>query len=369
MQNINSNTGRVLRARGLAGQWAALAIGFSAAAWSGEALARTGQPLAYVTSFASNSISVIDTGNNTVVGTIPVGNGPEGIAVAPDGKHVYVAISTDNDLSVIDTTTDKVVKRIAVTGGAFLAAVTPDGKHAYVTGQSSVSVIDTTSQNVVATVPVAGASLGLYGIAVTPNGKRVYVTSDAGISVIDTTSNKVVATIPNTGENAGFSSVAIAIAPDGKHAYATNTGVAHVGCFISIIDTITNTMTFGTTLVVDNATNVAPSIAITPNGKDFYVPVAHPQGNNIEIFATETATNTVVKDISLSYPRVGSGYVAITPDGKRAYVAVAPYTADPSTLLVIDTGNELDHRHALVTCRNLWHSHHSAPAGRPVPLL
>jgi len=51
MQIINSNEGRALRARGLAAQWAVLAIGFWASTWSGEALAWTGQPLAYVHQF------------------------------------------------------------------------------------------------------------------------------------------------------------------------------------------------------------------------------------------------------------------------------------------------------------------------------
>ena len=54
-------------------------------AWPGEALAWTGQPLAYVTSNAG--ISVIDTGDNEVVDTIPPFVSP--VAVAPDGKHLY----------------------------------------------------------------------------------------------------------------------------------------------------------------------------------------------------------------------------------------------------------------------------------------
>ena len=50
--------------------WGMLAMGLGVMAWPGEALAWTGQPLAYVTS--SNGISVIDTGDNKVVDTIPV---------------------------------------------------------------------------------------------------------------------------------------------------------------------------------------------------------------------------------------------------------------------------------------------------------
>jgi hypothetical protein len=51
--------------------------------WPGEALAWTGQPLAYVKT--SGGISVIDTGDNKVVDTIA--SSLSSLAVAPDGKR------------------------------------------------------------------------------------------------------------------------------------------------------------------------------------------------------------------------------------------------------------------------------------------
>jgi YVTN family beta-propeller protein len=43
---------------------------------------RPQQPLAYVTNLADNTVSVIDTANNKVVATIPVGAGPFAVAFA-----------------------------------------------------------------------------------------------------------------------------------------------------------------------------------------------------------------------------------------------------------------------------------------------
>lgn len=39
---------------------------------------------------SANSVSVIDTVNNTVTATIPVGSSPYGVAALPDGSRVYM---------------------------------------------------------------------------------------------------------------------------------------------------------------------------------------------------------------------------------------------------------------------------------------
>jgi YVTN family beta-propeller protein len=66
---------------------------------------------AYVTNaaFSIGSVSVIDTAVNSVGDTIPVGTAPFGVAVTPDGKHAYVANLEDNTVSVIATATNTVV--------------------------------------------------------------------------------------------------------------------------------------------------------------------------------------------------------------------------------------------------------------------
>src|SRR5689334_17725437 len=60
-------------------------------------------PFAYITNASSNTVSVIDTATNLVIATIPVGVGPGGVAVHPDGSRVYVTHGASNTLSVIDT--------------------------------------------------------------------------------------------------------------------------------------------------------------------------------------------------------------------------------------------------------------------------
>jgi len=43
---------------------------------------------AYVTNWYDDTVSVIDTSSNTVLTIIPVGDGPSGVAVAPDGDSI-----------------------------------------------------------------------------------------------------------------------------------------------------------------------------------------------------------------------------------------------------------------------------------------
>jgi YVTN family beta-propeller protein len=67
-----------------------------------------------VTDNGTNTVSVIDTATNSVVGTIAVGSRPSGIAITPDGTKVYVVNAGDNTVSVIDTATNTVIAVLPV---------------------------------------------------------------------------------------------------------------------------------------------------------------------------------------------------------------------------------------------------------------
>jgi YVTN family beta-propeller protein len=79
-----------------------------------------------------------------VSATITVGDGPEGVAITPDGTKAYVTNCDDDTVSVIDTATNSVVgSPIRVGDGPEGVAITPDGTKAYVTNcdDDTVSVI------------------------------------------------------------------------------------------------------------------------------------------------------------------------------------------------------------------------------------
>jgi YVTN family beta-propeller protein len=70
-------------------------------------------PFAYITNMGSNTTSVINTMNNTVIATVTVGLYPSGVSVSPDGTKAYV-VNADGTVSVIDTTKNTVITSVKV---------------------------------------------------------------------------------------------------------------------------------------------------------------------------------------------------------------------------------------------------------------
>lgn len=157
----------------------------------------------YVVAYYSNNVSVIDTASNTVTATIPVGQRPHGVVVSRDNKQVYVANYATNDITVIDATLNSVSATIPLPANSnpFGLAQTLDSSKFYVTGWSSnaVYVVDTARKAVTATILVGVRPVSA---AVTPDASRVYVsnyngsTSITSVSVIDAASNTVLTDIP-----------------------------------------------------------------------------------------------------------------------------------------------------------------------------
>ena len=260
----------------------------------------------YVTLVNENTVSVIDTTLNAVVTTIPVGSGPVDVAVAPDGRHVYVTVINENTVSVIDTSLNAVVTTIPVPD-PFHLAVAPDGRHVYVShGQlNRVSVIDTTLNAVVTTIQAGARPATTTTLAVAPDGRHVYVslasqTVDANaVLVIDTTTNAVVTTIP-----VGGIGPIIAVAPDGRYLYVAN--APDESARVSVIDTTLNAVV--TTIPVASTVS---SVAVAPDGGRVYVTLF----NERTVSVINTAANAVVTTIP-----VGSDPADVAVSAENIYV-------------------------------------------------
>ncbi len=76
----------------------------------------------FVSNWASESVSVIDTATNKVIRTLHVGKNPNDMKLAADGR-LFVACSNDNTVHVIDTKTLQIVERLSTT----LTPFAPEG--------------------------------------------------------------------------------------------------------------------------------------------------------------------------------------------------------------------------------------------------
>jgi YVTN family beta-propeller protein len=119
---------------------------------------------------------------------VPVGRGPEGFDLSPDGKEIWTAHSGDGQISVIDVATKKVVQTInAGASRPNRLKFTPDGKLVLVSelggAGGGLVVLDAGTRAVKQRLKLGGAS----GILIPPDGSRAYIalTGANAVAVID----------------------------------------------------------------------------------------------------------------------------------------------------------------------------------------
>lgn len=140
----------------------------------------------------SDSISILEHNKNGDVSGwtetyIPVGKGPEGFDVSPDGKELWAANSGDGTVSVVDLASRKVVATIDVhTQRSNRLKFTPDGKLALVSdlNKGDLVVLDAAARKEMKRLNL---SRGAAGILIVPDGSRAYVavSRDNYVAVID----------------------------------------------------------------------------------------------------------------------------------------------------------------------------------------
>ena len=268
----------------------------------------------YVAVAGTNSVSVIDTASNTVTATIGGFDSPQGIAITPDGLYVYVSnyggFGSGNSVSVIRTSDNTLVGSPIVLGAAFSAplsiAVSPDGGYVYVStgGTASVSIIKRLDNSVTMLTGFDGPK----GLVVTPDSRYVYVSdfnSDT-VKVIQASTNTIVASIAVGSVGSAAGPFGVTVTPDGRFVYVSN----DLQNSVSVIRVSDNTVV-GSPIT----TNSVPlGIAATPDGSSILV--ALNGGSAVGVIST--ATNIMTSTI----PVGGAPYsIAISSSGQYAYVS------------------------------------------------
>jgi YVTN family beta-propeller protein len=231
----------------------------------------------WVTNYSSNSVSRINPANNTVIGTVEVGNRPVGVAagsgsiwsansnansvsridpatmtvtatittstpfmLAAGAGSIWVPNTTANTVSRIDPATNAVVASISTGTNTRPTGVTFDGTDLWVTYRATslptgqVARIDTATNTVTETIAVGAQPIGVLAAL-----GSIWVANNAAgtVSRIDPATSTVVATI----DVGGFSFHAFEFAYDGTNVWVSNS--FSTANRVARIDPSTNTVT------------------------------------------------------------------------------------------------------------------------------
>lgn len=302
---------------------------------SSKMLAITGETLITVNP-DSDSVTLVNLGDKTIMTEISVGDDPRSVAITPDGTTALVALRGDNAIAIVDLAAQSLDRIVRV--GHMPYGVVTDGRRVFVScfGDDTIVVFDLQTDE------------ELYRLAV-PDAPAAMVLGEdwllsthfySGlVTVINVSRTPVVvgsANVEPDGELAG----AIVLSPDGERAYIPQqrTGLSLISLqymqdwfpVVSVLDMATMTgdrdarMTIS---MIDSETaNMPFDATFDDRGETLYVVLA----GNDAIVAIDLENESVLARVP-----VGANPRGITIDGAYVYVL---NTLD-GTLSVIDTAS------------------------------
>ncbi len=258
---------------------------------------------------------------------------PLNLALAPNGREIYIACEASHSVIVVDTETKKKIAEIPVGSHPHDVTFSPDGSRAYVSNRldDTVSVIGTSSRKVIASIPVGDEP---HGVLTDKSGKHLYVlnTSSDDISVIDTSTLKEIKRL-----QASRNPWSLSLSPDGKKIYVTNNLSRFVKFRTPPLSEITVIDTERAVVedrLIASATNLLQGIEWRPQG-DFAI-FTHNRTKNLvpmtRLLQGWTITNGIgiawkdgaVDQVLLDEPHLcfpDAADVTFTPDGRYALVS------------------------------------------------
>jgi YVTN family beta-propeller protein len=256
-----------------------------------------------VVSIGSNSVAFIDTATNTVKHITYLGRSPHEACFTPDGREVWVTVRGENYISVLDANDFTEKTRIVVPGGPGMQIFSPDGKYGYICSSFNPEtvVVSVADRQIVGRV--AQPSPFCPNIAATPDGKQVWLTlKDTGKTLVFDAQPpfnvlKTIDTGPITNH--------VNFAKNGKglFAYVTVGGLNVVKVF-----KVADTSLVATIPVGKLPHGVWPS----GDGKRVYVGIE----NGDSLTAIDTLTNKVVAEVPIGQAPQAVNYVPnAVPEG------------------------------------------------------
>lgn len=171
--------------------------------------------LLYVSTELPDRLLVVDPKSRKVVRTYETrGKTAHMVKLGPGARWAYVSHSSSSNVAAIELTTGE-VKLIATGARPEGSALSPDGRFLYVVNREAaqITVIDTATQSAAGVIPTGK---GPVRVQVAPDGTIVYaLMHDKAVGFADPAARRQVAAVALGGEP-----VSLALAPDGSLAFA-----------------------------------------------------------------------------------------------------------------------------------------------------
>jgi YVTN family beta-propeller protein len=144
------------------------------------------------------SVCVLDSHTLAVRQSIPVGHGPAGMAITPDGSRLFVCNRFDNDVSVISLPSGKEIARVKADREPIDAAIAPDGKAIVVVNllpnnradrdapAAQATIIDAATLAKI-NVLLPGGSSSARAVCFSPGGKLAFISHVLSRNLMPTT--------------------------------------------------------------------------------------------------------------------------------------------------------------------------------------
>jgi YVTN family beta-propeller protein len=129
-----------------------------------------------IVSIGSNSVTFIDTTTNAVKHVTYVGRSPHEAFFTPDGSEVWVTVRGEDYVAVLDAKTFEEKLRIKVPNGPGMQIFSPDGRYGYVCSSFAPETVVVTVADHRIVGRVKQESPFCPDIAASPDGKQVWFT-------------------------------------------------------------------------------------------------------------------------------------------------------------------------------------------------
>jgi YVTN family beta-propeller protein len=249
-----------------------------------------------VVSIGSNSVTFIDTATNGIKHTTYVGRSPHEAFFTPNGLEVWVTVRGENYVSVLDASTFEEKTRIKVASGPGMQIFSPDGQYGYVCSSFNpdTAVISVADHRIVG--HVKQDSPFCPNISASPDGKQVWMTlKDTGrVMVFDARPPFSVLKSIDSGPITNHVNF-VQTAKD-QFAYVTIGGMNEVKVFRTDDFALVTTIPVG----------LLPH-GIWPSGDGSRVYVGLENGDALAVI--DTATNTVIGNIPIGQAPQALAYV------------------------------------------------------------